>query len=63
MYPFLYQWVQEHRGSISAEHGIGFAKRTYAHHSQRAANLHLMREIKSVFDPHKLLNPYKTIPE
>lgn len=27
--PFVYQWVSERRGSISAEHGIGWLKRDY----------------------------------
>merc|ERR1711997_75317 len=29
--PFLYQWTSEHKGSISAEHGLGFKKLSFMH--------------------------------
>jgi len=60
--PFLYEYVLERRGSISAEHGIGFSKRKYIHYSQTAAAVELMRQMKQVLDPRGILNPYKTIP-
>ena len=39
------------RGSISAEHGLGFKKAQYIHYSKSTEALRLMREIKRVFDP------------
>jgi hypothetical protein len=27
--PFIYEWTAQQRGSISAEHGLGFKKRDF----------------------------------
>src|SRR5947209_528656 len=32
--PWVYEWVQKRSGSISAEHGLGFAKRKYVGYSR-----------------------------
>jgi (R)-2-hydroxyglutarate---pyruvate transhydrogenase len=71
--PWLYQWIREnlwvvkliedeHKGSISAEHGLGVAKNKYLGYSQSEANIEMMRRIKKVFDPKGLMNPYKYLP-
>jgi len=60
--PFLYEYVSERHGSISAEHGIGFSKRHYMHFSQTAPAVDMMRQLKQTLDPRGILNPYKTIP-
>ena len=60
--PFLYEYVSERRGSISAEHGIGLSKRKYIHYSRTAPAVELMRQLKQTLDPNGILNPYKTIP-
>jgi len=44
-------------GSISAEHGIGIAKRTALERSAGAADLAAMRAIKQALDPAGILNP------
>jgi FAD/FMN-containing dehydrogenase len=44
-------------GSISAEHGIGVAKRDALARSRPAAELAAMRAIKQALDPHGVLNP------
>lgn len=45
------------RGSVSAEHGIGFEKRAWLHLSRSAGEIEAMRRLKSVFDPNAILNP------
>jgi FAD/FMN-containing dehydrogenase len=44
-------------GSISAEHGIGVAKRAALERSGRPADLAAMRAIKRALDPRGILNP------
>jgi len=61
--PFLYEWTSSHRGSISAEHGLGFKKRNFIHFSKSDEAIFLMKQIKSVFDPKGILNPYKVLPD
>jgi FAD/FMN-containing dehydrogenase len=55
----LYALVHAHRGSISAEHGVGLLKRDHLHHRRTPLELQLMRGIKSVFDPQGIMNPGK----
>ncbi|SEI46261.1 FAD-binding oxidoreductase [Frateuria terrea] len=51
--------LQRHGGSISAEHGIGLVKRAYLDSTRSAAEIALMRGVRTVFDPHGILNPGK----
>ena len=51
--------VQEFHGSISAEHGIGLLKKALLPYSRSAAELRLMRAVKQLFDPNRILNPGK----
>jgi glycolate oxidase len=46
-------------GTISAEHGIGLAKRSYVQALEDPAKLALMARIKQAFDPNGILNPGK----
>lgn len=55
----LYALVEEFRGSVSAEHGIGLLKRDHLHHTRSAREIELMRAVKGVFDPQGVLNPGK----
>ncbi|EPE93996.1 FAD-binding oxidoreductase [Rhizobium grahamii] len=57
----VYERVRQHRGSISAEHGIGLLKRDYLSYSRNADELELMRLIKKTLDPNQILNPGKVI--
>jgi FAD/FMN-containing dehydrogenase len=57
--PRMYALVREHRGSVSAEHGIGLLKRDYLGHTRSAREIASMRAIKQVFDPLGILNPGK----
>jgi FAD/FMN-containing dehydrogenase len=54
--------VDDHQGSISAEHGVGFAKNRFLHYSRNEEEIDLMRKIKQVFDPKGIMNPYKVLP-
>ena len=56
-----YATVRDFAGSISAEHGIGTTKRSYLGHVRSAAEIALMRKLKSALDPLGLLNPGKVI--
>ena len=49
--------VAERGGSISAEHGIGTAKRPWLHLIRSPAELAAMRAIKAALDPDGILNP------
>lgn len=51
--------IAEFGGSVSAEHGVGLLKKSLLLHSRSAAEIELMRAIKGLFDPHKILNPGK----
>ncbi len=46
-------------GTISGEHGIGIEKKPYINKVVEAGALNYMREIKKIFDPNNILNPYK----
>ncbi|MED6339298.1 MAG: FAD-linked oxidase C-terminal domain-containing protein [SAR324 cluster bacterium] len=48
-------------GTCTGEHGIGSGKLKYMK-SEHGDSLELMRQIKSAFDPHNLMNPGKVIP-
>jgi glycolate oxidase len=49
-------------GTITAEHGIGAARREYLPLALGQVEIDLMRGIKETFDPHHILNPGKIFP-
>ncbi|MGY3040416.1 FAD/FMN-containing dehydrogenase [Rhodanobacter sp. TND4EL1] len=51
--------LQQHGGSISAEHGIGLVKRAYLESTRSAEEIALMQGVRKVFDPRGILNPGK----
>ncbi|HXH06030.1 MAG TPA: FAD-linked oxidase C-terminal domain-containing protein, partial [Vicinamibacterales bacterium] len=55
----LFEEVVRLGGSISGEHGIGFAKAPFLGLELQAETIALMRRIKAAFDPHGILNPGK----
>lgn len=55
----LFQVVQKHQGSISAEHGVGMLKKDYLSFSRSPEEIVIMKGIKKVFDPKGILNPGK----
>ena len=55
----LFERVVELEGSISGEHGIGFAKAPYLSLELDAVQIALLKRVKAAFDPHGILNPGK----
>jgi FAD/FMN-containing dehydrogenase len=54
--------VAERGGSISAEHGIGTAKKRWLPLNRTEAELAAMRAIKHALDPDGILNPNAVLP-
>jgi FAD/FMN-containing dehydrogenase len=54
--------VAAHGGSISAEHGIGRAKRRWLHLVRSPSEIDAMRRIKTALDPSGILNPGVLLP-
>ena len=59
---FLFTRVVALEGSISGEHGIGFAKAPYLPIELSAEEIALMKRLKAAFDPNGILNPGKIFP-
>ncbi|WP_322015865.1 FAD-binding oxidoreductase [Paraburkholderia sp. J12] len=57
----VYDSVHRHRGTISAEHGIGQLKVDEAAHYKSAVELKLMHAIKAALDPLNVMNPGKVL--
>jgi len=57
----IYELVGEMGGSISAEHGIGVLKKEQLIRYRSAAEIALMRTLKTALDPRNTLNPGKVI--
>src|SRR5947199_3250370 len=51
--------VQQFKGSLSAEHGVGVARTEYMRDQLGDELLRVMREIKHAFDPKNIFNPGK----
>jgi FAD/FMN-containing dehydrogenase len=54
--------VAEVGGSISAEHGVGVAKRRWLGLTRSPAEIDTMRALKDTLDPHGILNPGAVLP-
>lgn len=59
--PWVYEYTSALRGSISAEHGIGFMKTKYLGYSKGERAIGLMGDMKRMMDPNGILNPYKVL--
>ncbi|CAG8434959.1 7708_t:CDS:10 [Ambispora gerdemannii] len=53
--PFVYEWTEKHKGSISAANHLGYSK------SPQMINL--MKTFKQSLDPLGIMNPYKFLPQ
>jgi glycolate oxidase len=59
----LFEGVVALEGSISGEHGIGFAKAKFLPIELSPETIALMKRVKQAFDPDGVLNPGKIFPE
>ena len=59
----IFELTVELGGTISGEHGIGFVQKNYMTIPFNSLQLHLMKQIKQVFDPLGILNPSKIFPD
>lgn len=55
----LFSLVQKFGGAVSAEHGVGLLKKPYLRYSRSPEEIHYMKQIKKIFDPHNIINPGK----
>lgn len=55
----LYDQLRAFDGSISAEHGVGLAKKNFLHCTRSPEEILIMKEIKKIFDPDHIINPGK----
>jgi D-2-hydroxyglutarate dehydrogenase len=55
-------YVRDHKGSVSAEHGVGLQKAEKLSYSKSGEMIRAMKLIKNAFDPHGIMNPYKVLP-
>ncbi len=61
IFQFIFDWTAENGGSVSAEHGIGQAKRDVLHLSKSSTAIDLMKSFKTLLDPNGILNPGKVL--
>ena len=59
----VYASLADVGGSVSAEHGIGLLKKEYLGFSRSAAEIRIMRQVKSILDPKGIMNPGKLFPD
>ncbi len=57
----VFEAVMKHKGSISAEHGVGLTKKPFLRFTRSQAEIEIMKGIKKVFDPDNIMNPGKVI--
>lgn len=55
----IFEIVGQMGGSVSAEHGVGLAKKAALTYSRSNEELDYLREMKVVFDPNGVMNPGK----
>ncbi|GAA5843005.1 hypothetical protein JCM3766R1_001659 [Sporobolomyces carnicolor] len=61
--PWIYEATAKRNGSISAEHGLGLMKAPYIEYSKSDAAVVVMQQLRSMFDPKRILSPHKYLPD
>ena len=57
----VYTLVGEYHGSITGEHNDGLIRTPYLHKMFNSEVLEVFKEIKEIFDPHRIFNPNKKV--
>ncbi len=57
----VYTLVGEYHGSITGEHNDGLIRTPYLHKMFTPQVLDIFKEIKEMFDPHRIFNPHKKV--
>ena len=57
----VYGAIERFEGSISAEHGVGVARRADIAHRKAPAEIAMMRALKAALDPKGIMNPGKML--
>jgi FAD/FMN-containing dehydrogenase len=57
----VYDAIDRFEGSISAEHGVGLARRDDIARRKQPAEIAMMRAVKAALDPKGVMNPGKMI--
>lgn len=57
----VYTLVGEYHGSITGEHNDGLIRTPYLHKMFTPQVLDIFKEIKEIFDPHRIFNPHKKV--
>ena len=57
----VFKEVVARNGSISAEHGVGIYKPQYLPMQKSRQILDIYKQIKAIFDPNSIMNPYKIV--
>jgi FAD/FMN-containing dehydrogenase len=55
----IFGLVEEFRGSVSAEHGVGLLKKPFLACTRSKTELALMRSVRRALDPNSVMNPGK----
>ena len=58
---YIFKLIERLKGTISAEHGIGYIKKELLLKQTSKEEINLLKSIKNIYDPNKLLNPNKLI--
>lgn len=59
--PFVYEWIAQRKGSVSAEHGLGLQKRKAISYSRNETSIRLMQQVKNLYDPVRRLCPLPSL--
>lgn len=57
----VYTLVGEYHGSMTGEHNDGLIRTPYLHKMFTPQVLDIFKEIKEIFDPHRIFNPHKKV--